>query len=388
MDASRLVETGDADVVVAGGVESMTPGAVGAAQAGARPSRPATRPRSRRPSAGGWSTPRMPAEWTVSLGECNEQLAEALGHRPGAAGRVRGRARTSSPRRPGTTASTTTWCCRARTGSTRDECIRPGRQPRDAGRAEARRSGPTARSPPATPRRSTTVPPRCCSAPRTAAVTRTRRRWPGSPVVGRPPSSRSGSASHRSRRPSRRCAAAGIGWSDVGAVELNEAFAVQSLACLDAWRIDPEIVNTRGGAIAIGHPLGASGGRDARHARDGLRGAAASAGAWPRSASASARGSPSCSRTWPESAHGLAALARVGEPDLGQGLFLELLAAFRRDRGVRAGLVAFDTSPAAPPSRRVSAWRPKICCSVAVRSDRPSADEGHCPVAKGVRRGS
>ena len=47
----------------------------------------------------------------------------------------------------------------------------------------------------------------------------------------------------------------------MGAVELNEAFAVQSLACLDAWPIDPEIVNTRGGAIAIGHPLGASGGR-------------------------------------------------------------------------------------------------------------------------------
>jgi acetyl-CoA acetyltransferase len=54
---------------------------------------------------------------------------------------------------------------------------------------------------------------------------------------------------------------AGIGWADVGAVELNEAFAVQSLACIDAWGIDPEIVNGRGGAIAIGHPLGASGGR-------------------------------------------------------------------------------------------------------------------------------
>jgi acetyl-CoA acyltransferase len=54
---------------------------------------------------------------------------------------------------------------------------------------------------------------------------------------------------------------AGINWSEVGAVELNEAFAVQSLACIDAWGIDPEIVNSRGGAIAIGHPLGASGGR-------------------------------------------------------------------------------------------------------------------------------
>ena len=59
----------------------------------------------------------------------------------------------------------------------------------------------------------------------------------------------------------RALAAAGVSWSEVGAVELNEAFAVQSLACVDAWPIDPEIVNTRGGAIAIGHPLGASGGR-------------------------------------------------------------------------------------------------------------------------------
>ena len=59
----------------------------------------------------------------------------------------------------------------------------------------------------------------------------------------------------------RALARAGITWADVAAVELNEAFAAQSLACLDAWDIDPEIVNRHGGAIAIGHPLGASGGR-------------------------------------------------------------------------------------------------------------------------------
>ncbi|HET7801638.1 MAG TPA: 3-oxoadipyl-CoA thiolase, partial [Humibacillus xanthopallidus] len=56
-------------------------------------------------------------------------------------------------------------------------------------------------------------------------------------------------------------ARAGVAWGDVAAVELNEAFAAQSLACIDAWAIDPEIVNRHGGAIAIGHPLGASGGR-------------------------------------------------------------------------------------------------------------------------------
>ncbi len=56
-------------------------------------------------------------------------------------------------------------------------------------------------------------------------------------------------------------AKAGIGWDQVGAVELNEAFAAQSLACVDAWGIDPSIVNQHGGAIAMGHPLGASGTR-------------------------------------------------------------------------------------------------------------------------------
>ena len=54
---------------------------------------------------------------------------------------------------------------------------------------------------------------------------------------------------------------AGIGWGEVGAVELNEAFAAQSLACIRAWDVDPDLVNQHGGAIAIGHPLGASGTR-------------------------------------------------------------------------------------------------------------------------------
>jgi acetyl-CoA acetyltransferase family protein len=77
-------------------------------------------------------------------------------------------------------------------------------------------------------------------------------------------------------------ARAGIGWGDVAVVELNEAFASQSLACLACWpELDPDLVNVRGGAIAIGHPLGASGtrilGRLAHelHARGGGYGVAA-----------------------------------------------------------------------------------------------------------------
>jgi acetyl-CoA C-acetyltransferase len=49
--------------------------------------------------------------------------------------------------------------------------------------------------------------------------------------------------------------------SDIELFELNEAFAVQSLAVLSELKIDPERVNIRGGAIALGHPIGASGAR-------------------------------------------------------------------------------------------------------------------------------
>lgn len=59
---------------------------------------------------------------------------------------------------------------------------------------------------------------------------------------------------------------AGRTWADVDVVELNEAFASQSLACIRQWDIDPERVNIHGGAIAMGHPLGASGGRVLGHA--------------------------------------------------------------------------------------------------------------------------
>jgi 3-oxoadipyl-CoA thiolase len=63
--------------------------------------------------------------------------------------------------------------------------------------------------------------------------------------------------------PATRKALAKAGWSiaDLEAVELNEAFASQSLACIRDLGLDPEMVNTEGGAIALGHPLGASGAR-------------------------------------------------------------------------------------------------------------------------------
>ena len=63
--------------------------------------------------------------------------------------------------------------------------------------------------------------------------------------------------------PAARKALKRAGWSvaDLDLVELNEAFAAQSIACIDQLGLDPAVVNVNGGAIALGHPLGCSGAR-------------------------------------------------------------------------------------------------------------------------------
>jgi acetyl-CoA C-acetyltransferase len=54
---------------------------------------------------------------------------------------------------------------------------------------------------------------------------------------------------------------AGLQASDLSIVELNEAFASQSIACMRDLDLDPAKINRNGGAIALGHPLGCSGAR-------------------------------------------------------------------------------------------------------------------------------
>ncbi|MBL7961254.1 thiolase family protein [bacterium] len=53
----------------------------------------------------------------------------------------------------------------------------------------------------------------------------------------------------------------GLTWKDIGLIEINEAFAVQALACFRELELDEVRVNVNGGAIALGHPLGCSGAR-------------------------------------------------------------------------------------------------------------------------------
>jgi len=49
--------------------------------------------------------------------------------------------------------------------------------------------------------------------------------------------------------------------NDIDLIELNEAFASQSLAVAQGLGINPDVLNVNGGAIALGHPLGATGGK-------------------------------------------------------------------------------------------------------------------------------
>ena len=64
---------------------------------------------------------------------------------------------------------------------------------------------------------------------------------------------------------------AGLAVSDIDLFELNEAFAAQSLAVVRDLKADPERVNISGGAVALGHPIGASGARVLTTLVHGLR---------------------------------------------------------------------------------------------------------------------
>ncbi len=259
MIASRAIECGEASVMVAGGVESMTRAPwVLPKPDRAFPARDATAVS----TTLGWRlvNPQMPAEWTVSLGEANEQLQVEFGI---------GRERQDEFAARSHRLAAEAWEAGfyddlvvpvTGTDLARDEGVRPDSAPETLARLKPSfRPDGTITAGNASPLSDGASAVLLGSAD--AADTLGRR--PLARVAGRGASAlepqRFGYAPVEAANLA--LERAGIGWAEVGAVELNEAFAVQSLACVDSWGIDPAIVNTRGGAIAIGHPLGASGGR-------------------------------------------------------------------------------------------------------------------------------
>ena len=261
MQASRAIETDDADVVLAGGVESMTR----APWVLPKPSRafPAGNVTAVSTTLG-WRlvNERMLAEWTVSLGEANELLADRFSisrerqdefatrsHNLAAAAWKAGFYDDLVVRLPGADLS-------------RDESVRPGSTAEKlAGLKPSFRPDGTITPGNASPLNDGASALLLGS--EAAGTAHFGGLAPLARIAGRGTHALApqdfGYAPVEAAE--KALARAGISWADVAAVELNEAFAVQSLACVDAWKVDPEIVNAKGGAIAIGHPLGASGGR-------------------------------------------------------------------------------------------------------------------------------
>jgi acetyl-CoA acetyltransferase family protein len=259
MMASRTIEVGDADVVVAGGVESMTR----APWVLPKPSRayPAGNVTAVSTTLG-WRlvNDRMPAEWTISLGECNEQLADRFS--------------ISRERQDEFAARSHNLAAAAWDAGFYDDLVVPV-EGVDLTRDEGIRPGSTAAKLAglkASFRTDGTITPANASPLNDGAGALLIGSEAAAGIIGRAPLARIAGRGVHALAPQEfgfapveaaqmALVRAGITWADVSAVELNEAFAVQSLACVDAWGIDPEIVNARGGAIAIGHPLGASGAR-------------------------------------------------------------------------------------------------------------------------------
>ncbi|GAA1911931.1 thiolase family protein [Arthrobacter gandavensis] len=265
MIASRQINTGEADLMLVGGAESMSRA-------------PWVLPKNEKPFPAGDQTlasttlgwrlvnPRMPREWTVSLGEATEQLREKYGISRERQDEFAARSHEQAARAwdEGRYDNLTVAVDGAELA--RDESIRAGST------VEKLATLKTVFRPVSDSPAGGTVTAGNASPLNDGASAA----WLGSEaaagILGLEPLARIAGRGAAANEPqyfgyapveaaNTALKRAGISWNDVGAVELNEAFAAQSLACLDAWDIDPAIVNAWGGAVSIGHPLGASGTR-------------------------------------------------------------------------------------------------------------------------------
>ncbi|MGW0211676.1 thiolase family protein [Streptomyces sp. NPDC003233] len=268
VQAARAIAVGDAHIALAGGVESMTRA-------------PYVLPKSDRAFPAGhaelYSTtlgwrmvnPRMDPQWTVPLGESAELIAHKhkitreqqdefalASHRKAAAAQEQGLfsaelAPVPVPQRKGEPVSFAV-----------DECVRP-----DASLTAMAELKPSFRTDTGTVTAGNASPLNDGA----AALLLTDEE--GLKATGREPLARISATGVSATDPhyfglapveavNRALAKAGRGFDDLSVLELNEAFAAQVLGCLAEWpEFDPAVLNPQGGAIALGHPLGASGAR-------------------------------------------------------------------------------------------------------------------------------
>ena len=266
VSAGHAIRCGEGDVFIAGGVESMS-----------RAPWVTRKPESAYPRAApdsadttiGWrfTNPRMPAEWTISLGE----TAEIVADRHGITREEQDAFAAESQRRAAHAISDGRFEAEIvpvevpqRRGDpeivSRDEHPRPDVTPEGLARLRpAFRSGGTI-----TAGSSSGINDGAAAilvASREAALD-----------LGLQPLARLGAAAVAGVDPScmglgpvpavrKALARAGVGVEEIDLVELNEAFAAQAIGCIRELGLDPDRVNVNGGAIALGHPLGCTGAR-------------------------------------------------------------------------------------------------------------------------------
>jgi acetyl-CoA acetyltransferase family protein len=255
--AAQSVVAGEADVVVAGGVESMTR----APWVMAKPGTPWAKPGEVHDTALGWrfTNPRHAAETTITLGETAERVAELYGitRAQSDAWSLQSHERAVAAQKNGHFDAELV----AVGSSAVDEGPRPDASlerlaalkpvfRREGGIVTAGSASPLSDGAAALLVVSESALKRYDLTPRARIVT--------SASAGVAPQ-------HMGLGPvpATQKALDRAGWSgvDLDAVEINEAFAPQVLACISRLGLDPALVNADGGAIALGHPLGCSGAR-------------------------------------------------------------------------------------------------------------------------------
>ena len=265
VSAAHAIRAGEGELFIAGGVESMTR----SPQVMLKSARPWDRsPPAVADSTVGWRfvNPRMPAEWTISLGETAERVAQAYGI-------------TRSRQEEFALESQRRALIAAETGAFREEIaaveVPQAGGPRVVAVDESPRPGLTAESlarlEPAFMKSGTVTAATSSGindgAAALAVMSDALRQELGlepmarvvaTAVAGVDPSCMGLGPVPATRKA---LARAGIAAGQLDLIELNEAFAAQAIASIRDLELDPSKVNIYGGAIALGHPLGASGAR-------------------------------------------------------------------------------------------------------------------------------
>ncbi len=254
--AAHAIACGDADVIVAGGVESMTRAPYVLTKA----DRAFGRDQSLVDTVLGWRmvNPAMPAEWTVSLGETAERVADEYGIGRDEQDRF---ALESQQRYAHALAS----------GAFDDEIVAVGEVSRDEHPRPATTLEALAKLKPAF-RPGGTVTAGNASGMNDGAAAVILAGADVAEELGLHPMARVRASASAGVRPDimgigpipatrKALSRAGLTIADIDLIEINEAFAAQSIACMRDLELPAERTNVNGGAIALGHPLGASGAR-------------------------------------------------------------------------------------------------------------------------------